>query len=198
MQHYMLDFEALHTRLIIAVKEYRLSSFKFTADWWHMPVPLFTKLRRNDNDSLHTDLSYAFLFSYTINRELSRLNNLVCASFDQCWEYSSPSPDSRPLFKDSDSYSDSYPWDSDSWNLRGLSLGLVIFVECLIVMSYYRATMYQQNINVTSNASSFSGRDFLPKSKWKQLNLVLYFGNLILLAFWCHWFDHVCFDDACG
>ena len=72
--------------------------------------------------------------------------------------------DSRPLFKDSDSYSDSCPRhsDSDSWNLKGLRLGLVIFVECLIVMSCYRATIYQQNVNVTSN---LAGRDFLPKSK---------------------------------
>ena len=62
--------------------------------------------------------------------------------------------DSRPLFKNSDSCA----WDSDSnsysWNLRGLRLGLVIFVECLIVMSYYRATIYQQNINVTRRVAS--------------------------------------------
>ena len=75
--------------------------------------------------------------------------------------------DSRPLFKDSDSCPQDSDSDSDSRNLRGLRLGLVIFVECLIVMSYYRATMYQQNINVTSKASSLAGRDFLPKSKGK-------------------------------
>ena len=44
------------------------------------------------------------------------------------------------------------------------------------------ATIYQQDINVTSIAPSLAGRDFLP-NKSKQLNFVSYFGNRIFLAF---------------
>ena len=56
-------------------------------------------------------------------------------------------------------------------DLKGLRLRLVIFVECLIVMSYYRATIYQQNINVTSNASSLAGKISYPSQ-----NKIIEFG----------------------
>ena len=120
----------------------------------------------------------------------------------QCWEYSSPSPDSRPLFKDSDSYSDSYPWDSDSdsdsWNLRGLRLGLVIFVECLIVtsslQSYYVSTKYKCD----KQCIIFGRERFLTQIKMKIIEFGFTFWQLhsssVLVSLvwsrllrWCLW-----------